>query len=57
MDEKERQSIIEAKDKWLMAGNISGAAVCCFLLIKDRGLDIVYNAENELVREYRELLR
>lgn len=57
MDEKERQAIIETKDKWLIAGNIGGAAACSFLIIKDSELDIVYDAENELVREYCELLR
>ncbi|MCM1212111.1 MAG: CHAT domain-containing protein [Blautia sp.] len=57
MDEGRRQAIIEAKDKWLTEGNIAGAAVCNFLLMKDRGLDIIYDAENELVKEYCELLQ
>lgn len=57
MEHNEVQEILNAKDIWLKKGNIAGAAVCNFLIMEDEGLDIIYDAENELVKEYRELLK
>lgn len=57
MNDKERQMITDTKDKWLEMGNFGRAAACDFLLMKDRGIDIVYDAEDETAKEYVCLLK
>lgn len=45
------------KDIWIKEGFIGGAAFCDFLMMKELGVDIVYNFEDELVKEYIYLLK
>ena len=49
--------ILKAKEKWLESGFIGGAIACDFFLMKEMGMDIVYDSHNDLVEEYSDLLK
>ncbi len=49
--------ILKAKEEWLKSGFIGGAIACDFFLMKEMGMDIVYDTDNKLVQEYSDLLK
>lgn len=47
----------DQKEAWIQQGFIGGAVLCDFLLMKNLGLDIVYNINDSLTQEYISLLK
>ena len=45
------------KEAWIQQGFLGGVVLCDFLLMKNAGLDIVYNIQDELTQEYISLLK
>ncbi len=52
-----KSTILKAKEQWKEEGFIGGLIACNFLLMQERGLDVIYNNENELVQDYISLLK
>lgn len=53
----DRKNLVEIKKQWIKHEFIGGAIICDFLMMKENGLDIVYNEKNALVQEYVALLK
>jgi len=52
-----KDELLKVKEKWLEVGFIGGAIICDFFLMKDAGLDIVFDSSDKLVKEYYGLLQ
>lgn len=53
----DKSAILKAKEEYCESEFIGGVIACDFLLMKEMGLDIIYHNKNEVVQQYKNLLR
>lgn len=54
--EKEHFNADEWKENWISSGFTGGAVICCFMKMQELGLDLVFDKQEDTVREYTRLL-